>query len=77
MAELQKAGVFHGVHVFGADEVDTTVTCFNGLITDLQTAMKSRFTCSGDTDHLNWVGFLNLHNWPIRGWTSKQKNFTG
>lgn len=70
-----KARVLHGVQVIGNDEdADATIVRFSGVITELQDAMKSRFACSGDTDHLNWIGFVNLHNWPIRGWSGKQSS---
>ncbi len=57
------------------NEQDTTVTRFNSVITDLQTAMKSRFTPSEEVDHLKWIGFLNLRNWPINNRGGK-KSFT-
>jgi hypothetical protein len=52
---------------------DTTLAQFNDVINALQTAMKSRFSDSGKSEHLNWIGFLNLHNWPVRlrGWRGK------
>ena len=40
------------------NEQDTTVTRFNSVMTDQQTAMKSRFTPSEEVDHLKWIGFL-------------------
>ena len=73
LAELVQAEVFHGVQV--ANELldeDTTLARFNDIITALQTAMKSRFSDGGKSDHLNWIGFLNLRNWPVKGWRGKQ-----
>jgi hypothetical protein len=76
LAELLQAEVFHGVQVANQLDEDTTLAQFNDIITALQTAMKSRFSDSGKSDHLNWIGFLNLHNWPVKGWRGKQLNFT-
>ena len=69
LSELLQARVFHSVQIIGDDDPedgqDITVARFNSVITDLQTAMKSRFTPSEEADHLKCMGFLNLHNWPI------------
>ena len=72
LAELVQAEVFHGVQVANELDEDTTLAKFDDVITALQTAMKSRFSDGGKSDHLNWIGFLNLCNWPVKGWRGKQ-----
>ena len=66
MADLLRANKFHNVQIIMDQEEGATVGQFTGLITELQEAMETRFAESGDTDHLNWIGFLNLYNWPIQ-----------
>ena len=52
MADLLRANKFHNVQIIVDQEEDATVGQFTGLITELQEAMETRFTESGDTDHL-------------------------
>ena len=80
LAELLQARKFHNVQIVSDDESkpeneqDTTVTQFNSVITDLQTAMKLTFTPSEEVNYLKWMGFLNLQNWPINNWRVRKSS---
>ena len=64
LTELLNAVTWHEIDL-NVDN-DSTVQRFRPIIDNLQAALKTRFTATGNIEHLNWIGFLNLKSWPLR-----------
>lgn len=46
--------------------MDQIVARFEKIVDALVSALNKRFALSDKQNHLEWISFLNLRNWPAR-----------